>query len=48
MCKPARTVDTVLDLVDQTLLSGSKFVDAGYISICDANEVNIYDALTKK
>ena len=33
-------------LANQSLLSGSKFADAGYISICNDKEVNIYDGRT--
>ena len=33
---------------DQSLLSGSKFSNAGYISICDNKEVNIYDGRTSR
>ena len=35
-------------LANQSLLSGSKFSDAGYISICDSKEVNIYDGHTSR
>ena len=41
--EPAQTVDTVPVLADQSLLSGNKFAKAGYVSICDDVEVNIYD-----
>ena len=44
--EPACTVDMVPALVDQSLLSGGKFAKAGYISICDGEEVNIYDGRT--
>ena len=33
-------------LADQSLLSGSKFSDTGYILTCDDKEVNIYDGRT--
>ena len=46
--EPARTVDIVPALVEQSLLSGNKFAEADYISIYDKDEVNIYDALTTK
>ena len=46
--KPARTVDIVLALKGNSLLSGKKIADAGYISICDGEEVNIYDGRTAK
>ena len=42
----ARTVHIVPALAHQSLLSGGQFADAGYISICDGNEVNIYDEKT--
>ena len=35
ICEPARTVDMVPALADQSLLSSGKFTEAGYISICD-------------
>ena len=35
-------------LADQSLLSGSKFADAGYISICDDKKVNIHDGRTAR
>ena len=43
--EPAKMVDIVPEL-DQTLLSGSKFADAGYTAVYDKNEVNFYDAET--
>ena len=43
---PARTVDMVPDLVDSFLLSTSKFASAGYITIYNSKEVNIYDSNT--
>ena len=46
--EPARTVDMVPALTDQSLLSGGKFAEAGYISICDGEEVNIYDGRTAR
>ena len=46
--EPARTVDMVPALADQSLLSGGKFAEAGYISICDGEEVNIYDGRTAR
>ena len=42
----ARTFGMVPALADQSLLSGSKFSDALYISICNDKEVNIYDGHT--
>ena len=38
----------VPELSDQSLRSGSKFADAGYISICDEKKVNIYDGRTAR
>ena len=32
----------------QSVISGGKFADAGYISICDRDEVNLYDKRTDK
>ena len=32
----------------QSLLSGGKFAEAGYIFICDRDEVNLYDKRTTK
>ena len=42
----ACTVHIVLALAHQSLLSGGQFTDSGYISICDGDEVNIYDEKT--
>ena len=33
-------------LVGQSLLSGAKFSEAGYISVCDGYKVNLYDSQT--
>ena len=46
VCEPSRTVDMVPALANQSLLSGVKFVKAGYISICNGDKVNIYDGNT--
>ena len=46
--EPARTVDIVPALKGNSLISGGKFAQAGYISICDGNELNIYDGRTAK
>ena len=46
--EPAQIVDIVTGLADQSLLSGEKFAKAGYVSICDDAEVNIYDGRTVK
>ena len=48
MREPARTVDMVLALADHSLLSGKKIAQAGYVTICDNEEVNIYDGRTAK
>ena len=45
---PARKVDMFHALADQSLLSGNKFTQAGYVTICDNQEVNIYDGGTAK
>ncbi len=44
----ARTVDIVSDLRGNLLLSGGKFAQAGYISVCDVKELNIYNGRTAK
>ena len=41
-------VDMVPSLADQSLLSGNKSAQAGYVKICDNKEVNIYDGRTAK
>ena len=46
--EPERTVDIVPGLADQSLISGEKFSKAGNVSICDDEEVNIYDGRTVK
>ena len=38
----------VPSLKAQSLLSGGKFAEAGYISVCDPNKVNLYDGRTAK
>ena len=40
---PANVVDVVPEL-NQTLISGSKFADAGYTAVYDQQEVNFYDS----
>ena len=40
------TVNMVPALANQSLLSGGKFAEAGYVSVCDGDEVNIYDGGT--
>ena len=44
--EPARTVDMVLSLTNNSLLSGGKFAQAGYVAVCDDKEVNLYDMRT--
>ena len=46
--EPSRMFNVVPALEDNSLLSGAKFSDAGYISICDGSEVNFYDGCTVK
>ena len=45
---PARTVNMVPSLANQSLISGGKFIEAGYVSVCDWEEVNIYNVHTAK
>ena len=44
--KPAQTVDMVPALYGKSLLSGAKFPEAGYISVCDGDGVNLYESRT--
>ena len=46
--EPAQTVDMVQALTGQSFLSGAKFAEAGYISVCDGDEVNLYDSRTAR
>ena len=46
--KPARTVNMVPVLVNQSLISGGKFAEAGYISVCNMEEFNICNIYTAK
>ncbi len=46
--KPARSVNIVPALVENSLLSTNKFVEADYTVIYNAEEVNFYDARTTK
>jgi hypothetical protein len=46
--KPARSANIVPALVENSLLSTNKFVEAGYTVIYDAEEVNLYGARTTK
>jgi hypothetical protein len=45
---PTRNVNIVPSLVENSLLSTSKFANAGYTAIYNENEVNFYDAKTTK
>ena len=44
--KPAHSVDMVPSLAGQSLLSGAKYAEAGYISVCNVDEVRLYDSRT--
>ena len=46
--EPEQTVDMVPALANQSLLSGNNFSQEGYVTICDNQEVNIYDGRTAK
>ena len=46
--EPDCTVNIFSALDYQSLLSGNKFVKAGYISICNGEKVKIYDGCTIK
>ena len=41
-------VDMVPALADNSLLSGGKFADTGYVFICDGSKVNMYDGQSFK
>ena len=43
--EPAKTVELVPAMKQDTLISIGKFADAGYFTIFDGEEVNIYDGL---
>ena len=43
---PERMVNIVPVLSNQYLLSRGKFAEAAYVSVCDGDEVNIYDGRT--
>jgi len=45
---PAQDVNIVPSLVENSLLSTSKFAAAGYTTIYDENEVNFYDTKTTR
>ena len=44
----ARTVNMVPEIANKFLLSGGKFAEAGYVSVCNGEEVNISDGQTDK
>ena len=46
--EPAHTVNVIPALVNQYLENGGKFAESGYVSVCDGEEVNIYDGHTAK
>ena len=46
MRDPALKVNIIPELANQLLPSEGKFAEAGYVSICDGNRVNIYDGRT--
>jgi hypothetical protein len=46
--EPARSANIVPALTKNSLLSTSKFVDAGYTVVYDKNEVNYYEMTTTK
>jgi len=45
---PAQDVNIVPSLVENSLLSTSKFANTGYTAIYDKNEVNFFDTKTTK
>ena len=46
--EPACTVDMLLTLKDNSLLSASKFYQAGCIVVCDVKKVNLYNGKTAR
>ena len=46
--EPARTVDIVPSLTDNTLISTGKLTAANYFAVYENKEVNIYDGNTAK
>ena len=46
--EPAQIVDMVPALAVQSLLSGEKFAETGYISVCNDDEVNLYYSRTAR
>ena len=45
---PDNTINMVLTLANQSLLSRGNISEAGYVSVCDGDEVKIYDSHTAK
>ena len=43
---PEYTVNMVPELANKSFLSGGKFSEAGYVSVCNGDEVKIYDGHT--
>ena len=48
VCELVHTVAMISALGENFLLSGGKCSDAGYVSICDRSEVNLYDRQSVK
>ena len=48
ICEPACTVDMVPALKYNSLLSGGKFAQAGYVAVCDDTKVRLYDGKTSQ
>ena len=46
--EPARTVEIMSALKDNSLLSGGKFSQAGYVAVCDNKKVSLYDGKNAK
>ena len=44
----SHTVDMVTSLANQSLLSGNDYYEAGYIYICEREDVNTYEGRTAK
>ena len=44
--EPARKVNMITALSNQSLLIRGRFAEAGYVSVCHGDEVNIYDGQT--
>ena len=45
---PDRTIDMVPSLRSASLLRTSKLADAGYVTVYDGDEVNVYDGRTAR